>query len=214
VVGACDAWGVRGYGGFGPPWPVQGSGWCQYQARRVASARVHCQPFKTLPPKPTDPERRKSAKGEVRAAVVEAVHAGYRHIDAAAVYANEQEVGGRGQRDGGGWRRWPALVVDGFEYLNTRSLLATPPPPCLSAPPPLPPSKQNNCDPKVGEALSQVLSEGVVSRDQLFVTSKVWNTEHGAAKARAACLKTLKDLRVGPVDTHHSPLSRGQLAAG
>ena len=35
----------------------------------------------------------KSEKGQVRSAVYEAVKAGYRHVDCAAIYENEHEVG-------------------------------------------------------------------------------------------------------------------------
>ena len=35
----------------------------------------------------------KSAKGEVGRAVIEAVEAGYRHIDCAWIYGNEAEIG-------------------------------------------------------------------------------------------------------------------------
>jgi diketogulonate reductase-like aldo/keto reductase len=68
----------------------------------------------------------------------------------------------------------------------------------------------------VGEALSQVLSEGVISRDQIFVTSKLWNSDHH--RVRDACLKTLSDLQVRPVQcnsgahTHWWGPDRGLIA--
>ena len=46
---------------------------------------------------------------------------------------------------------------------------------------------------QVGEALALALGEGVVGRGELFVTSKLWNSDHGSA--RAACVKTLRDLQ-------------------
>ncbi|MCP3848820.1 MAG: aldo/keto reductase, partial [Gammaproteobacteria bacterium] len=69
----------------------------------------------------------KAERGEVRRAVEHAVRAGYRHIDCASVYQNEDEV---------------------------------------------------------GEALDYVVSRGLVRREELFVCSKVWNTDHSASRVR------------------------------
>ena len=70
----------------------------------------------------------KSKPGEVKAAVKAAVSCGYRHIDCASVYKNEDE-------------------------LET--------------------------------ALSELLAEGVVTREELWVTSKLWNDYHRAEDVRA-----------------------------
>ncbi|GMH40838.1 hypothetical protein BSKO_08742 [Bryopsis sp. KO-2023] len=85
----------------------------------------------------------KSATGEVRTAVREAIECGYRHIDCAEYYGNEKEV---------------------------------------------------------GEALKAVFSAGVVKREELFVTSKLWNTNHGEDRVRPACVNILKDLGLKYLD--------------
>lgn len=93
----------------------------------------------------------------VAAAVGAAIDIGYRHIDCAAVYGNEREIG---------------LILE---------------------------SK---------------LREGALKREALWVTSKLWNDQHGKGRVGPACERSLKDLRVGHLDlylvhwpfpNHHPP---------
>ncbi len=63
----------------------------------------------------------KSKEGQVKDAVKVALEAGYRHIDTAAIYGNEKEI---------------------------------------------------------GEALQDVFAAGTVKREEVFITSKLWNTKH------------------------------------
>ena len=87
----------------------------------------------------------KSKEGEVKAAVKAAVKCGYRHIDCAAIYKNEHEV---------------------------------------------------------GEALTELIAEGVVTREELWITSKLWNDFHAAADVPGACEKTLADLKIDYLDLY------------
>jgi diketogulonate reductase-like aldo/keto reductase len=92
---------------------------------------------------------------EIADAVLGAVEVGYRHIDCAAVYANEREI---------------------------------------------------------GAALRSVL-EGGVAREELWITSKLWNDKHGEEDVLPACRQTLDDLGLDyldlylvhwPVPNHHA----------
>jgi len=86
-----------------------------------------------------------SPKGEVKAAVESAIlEADYRHIDCAAVYGNEREV---------------------------------------------------------GEALNTVFKNGI-SREELFITSKLWNTNHKPDDVETACRNTLSDLQLDYLDLY------------
>lgn len=80
---------------------------------------------------------------EMAKAVREAVLLGCRHIDCAAVYGNEKEI---------------------------------------------------------GAVLKELFEEGVVRREELWITSKVWNDHHGRGDVLLSCAQTLKDLQLDYLD--------------
>ena len=49
---------------------------------------------------------------------------------------------------------------------------------------------------EIGRALSESFKEGVVSRDQLWITSKLWNNAHAPKDVQPALEKTLSDLQI------------------
>lgn len=55
-------------------------------------------------------------------------------------------------------------------------------------------------EPLIGEAIQKVLNEGVVKREQLFITSKLWNDDHERSHVKPALEKTLKDLGLEYID--------------
>ena len=62
---------------------------------------------------------------------------------------------------------------------------------------------------EVGEGLRAALSEGLASREDLWVTSKLWNTYHRPEHVRTACERTLQDLRLSELDLYliHFPIA-------
>jgi alcohol dehydrogenase (NADP+) len=88
----------------------------------------------------------------VKKAVKDALHAGYRHIDTAAVYGNEEAI---------------------------------------------------------GEALAEVFSEGEILREDVFITSKLWNNAHGEGQVRPALEDSLKKLGLDYLDLYliHWPVA-------
>ena len=53
---------------------------------------------------------------------------------------------------------------------------------------------------QIGLVLERLFSEKVVSREELFITSKVWNDQH--REVRKACEKSLSDLRLSYIDLY------------
>lgn len=94
----------------------------------------------------------KSAPGDVYDAVKFALQTGYRHLDCAAIYGNEAEV---------------------------------------------------------GQALADSIADGVVSRDDVWVTSKLWNDAHRPEHVRPALEETLDDLQLDTLDLYlmHWPVA-------
>lgn len=55
---------------------------------------------------------------------------------------------------------------------------------------------------QIGRVLKRALDEGLVSRKELFVTSKVWNDMHGKGQVGKACRQSLKDLKLDSIDLY------------
>ena len=93
------------------------------------------------------------ATGEiVKTAVIEAINAGYRHIDTAAIYGNEVEI---------------------------------------------------------GEALAEVFKSGTLKREDLFITTKLWNDAHDKNSVIPALKESLKKLQLDYLDLYliHWPVA-------
>ena len=89
---------------------------------------------------------------DVYEAVLEALRAGYRHIDCAQIYKNEREV---------------------------------------------------------GQALDYAFRYGIVKRDEIFVTSKLWNSDHAPARVETAINRSLANLQLRYLDLYliHWPVA-------
>ncbi len=57
-------------------------------------------------------------------------------------------------------------------------------------------------EPEIGQVLAQAFAEGVVKREELFITSKVWNDKHAKGDLLLSCAQTLHDLQLDYVDAY------------
>jgi len=62
---------------------------------------------------------------------------------------------------------------------------------------------------EVGMGIKRALDASLCTRDELFVTSKLWNTYHAPEHVEAACRKSLEDLGLDYLDLYliHFPIS-------
>ena len=62
---------------------------------------------------------------------------------------------------------------------------------------------------KVGEGIARALDDGLCDREDLWITSKLWNTYHRKEHVTAACVKSLSDLRLDYLNLYlvHFPIA-------
>jgi D-xylose reductase len=60
-----------------------------------------------------------------------------------------------------------------------------------------------------GEGLQRAIDDGIVSREEITVVSKLWNTFHAAEHVEPACRRSLKDWGVEYFDVYyvHMPIA-------
>ena len=63
---------------------------------------------------------------------------------------------------------------------------------------------------EVGKGLKRALSEGLVKRGEIWITSKLWNTYHHKEHVILAANKSLEDLEIDHFDLYliHFPISQ------
>jgi diketogulonate reductase-like aldo/keto reductase len=62
---------------------------------------------------------------------------------------------------------------------------------------------------EVGAGLARAISDGICRREDMWVTSKLWNTFHDPKHVRLACERSLRDLRLDYLDLYlvHFPIA-------
>ncbi|CAK9795127.1 Aldo-keto reductase family 1 member B10 [Anthophora plagiata] len=69
---------------------------------------------------------------------------------------------------------------------------------------------------EIGKALRDKIAEGVVKREDLFITTKLWNTDHARENVVPACKRSVENFGLGYVDLYliHWPISYTKNAKG
>ncbi|MEL7446684.1 MAG: aldo/keto reductase, partial [Pseudomonadota bacterium] len=62
---------------------------------------------------------------------------------------------------------------------------------------------------ETGQGIARAIEEGLVTRDELWITSKLWNTFHAPEHVEEACRKSLEDLQLDTLDLYliHFPIA-------
>ena len=65
-------------------------------------------------------------------------------------------------------------------------------------------------EPESGEGIRRALADGLCTREELWVTSKLWNTYHAAEHVQPACERSLQDLGLDYLDLYliHFPIAQ------
>src|SRR5262245_38686296 len=58
-------------------------------------------------------------------------------------------------------------------------------------------------EPQIGAGLRTAIQRGLCRREDLWITSKLWNAYHAREHVRAACERTLRDLGLDYLDLYH-----------
>lgn len=57
-------------------------------------------------------------------------------------------------------------------------------------------------EPEIGQVFHKLIGQGAVRREDLFITSKVWNDRHGEGQVIASCEQSLRDLQLDQLDLY------------
>jgi diketogulonate reductase-like aldo/keto reductase len=61
----------------------------------------------------------------------------------------------------------------------------------------------------IGEAMQEVFKAGAIKREEVFITTKLWNTNHRPERVRPACEASCRRLKISQVDCYviHTPFA-------
>lgn len=63
---------------------------------------------------------------------------------------------------------------------------------------------------EVGQGITRAIADGICSRSELFIVSKLWNTYHSKEHVKPALERTLRDLNIDYIDSYliHFPIAQ------